>query len=92
MEVFFQPCIIHVEDVIDLPDTTYLMLELVEGGELFDLIIDSKKFPENIGKLHAYQMVSAINVSPASTVPKPVQTEIRRTKKIIILLYSNVSL
>lgn len=44
-----------------MDDSTYLMLELVEGGELFDLIVDQKRFTEPQGKLHAYQIISAID-------------------------------
>ena len=37
------------------------MLELAEGGELFDKIIEKTKFNEAEAKLHFYQMASAIN-------------------------------
>ena len=55
------PCIIHLEDVVDTPDFLYIVLELAEGGELFDKIIEKTKFNEAEAKLHFYQMSSAIS-------------------------------
>lgn len=55
------PCIIHLEDVVDTPDFLYIVLELAEGGELFDKIIEKTKFNEAEAKLHFYQMISAIS-------------------------------
>ena len=54
------PCIINLEDVIDTQDHLYLVLELAEGGELFDKIIEKTKLKESEAKLHFYQMTSAI--------------------------------
>jgi len=54
------PNIIHLEDVIDTKDHLYIVLELAEGGELFDKIIEKTKFNEFEAKLHFYQMASAI--------------------------------
>lgn len=53
------PCIIGIEDVIDTPDTLYILLELVEGGELFDKVVSIEKYPESTAKLLFYQMVCA---------------------------------
>ena len=47
-------------DVIDTPDYLYIVLELAEGGELFDKIIEKTRFNETEAKLHFYQMASAI--------------------------------
>jgi len=55
------PNIIHLEDVIDSKDFLFIVLELAEGGELFDKIIEKTKFNEAEAKLHFYQMASAIN-------------------------------
>ncbi|KAL8577458.1 hypothetical protein ACOMHN_021910 [Nucella lapillus] len=53
------PCIIGIEDVIDTPETLYILLELVEGGELFDKVVSIEKYPEATSKLLFYQMVCA---------------------------------
>lgn len=53
------PCIIGVEDVIDTADTLYILLELVEGGELFDKVVSISKYPEATAKLLFYQMLCA---------------------------------
>ena len=54
------PCVINLEDVIDTPDFLFIVLELAEGGELFDKIIEKTKFNEDEAKLHFYQITSAI--------------------------------
>ena len=54
------PCIISLEDVIDTDDHLYIVLELAEGGELFDKIIEKSRFNESEAKLQFYQMTSAI--------------------------------
>ncbi|XP_023214969.1 serine/threonine-protein kinase Chk2-like isoform X2 [Centruroides sculpturatus] len=54
------PCIVKVEDVIDTEDTLYIVLELVEGGELFDRVVSVDHFDEPTAKLLFYQMVVAV--------------------------------
>ena len=54
------PNVINLVDVIDTPDYLYIVLELAEGGELFDKIIEKTRFNESEAKLHFYQMASAI--------------------------------
>ena len=53
-------CIINLEDVIDTPDFLFIVLELAEGGELFEKIIDKTKFNVPEAKLHFYQIASAM--------------------------------
>ena len=55
------PNVINLVDVIDTPDYLYIVLELAEGGELFDKIIEKTRFNESEAKLHFYQMASAIS-------------------------------
>ena len=54
------PNVINLEDVIDTKDYLFIVLELAEGGELFDKIIEKTKLNESEAKLHFYQMASAI--------------------------------
>jgi serine/threonine-protein kinase Chk2 len=54
------PCIIRLEDIMETDDHLYIVLELAEGGELFDKIIEKTKFNEMEAKLHFYQIVSGI--------------------------------
>ena len=37
------PCIINLEDVIDMPNFLFIVLELAKGGELLHKIIDETK-------------------------------------------------
>ncbi|KAJ9599094.1 hypothetical protein L9F63_010431, partial [Diploptera punctata] len=54
------PCIIRVEDIVDMPDAVYIILELMEGGELFDRIKSSQQLSEPEAKLIFYQIVLAV--------------------------------
>ena len=40
------PCIINLENVIDMLNFLFIVLELAEGGELFDKIIKKTKLNE----------------------------------------------
>jgi len=50
------PCIISVYDVYDTPHAVYIVLELVEGGELFDRIVNQGQFNEQTTKFLFRQM------------------------------------
>ncbi|KAJ3147877.1 hypothetical protein HK101_002191 [Irineochytrium annulatum] len=54
------PCIINIGGVYDEPDFIYIVLELVRGGELFDLIIDKKKFTETETRVIMTQLFTAL--------------------------------
>ena len=54
------PNVINLEDVIDTKDYLFIVLELAEGGELFEKIIEKTRLNESEAKLHFYQMASAI--------------------------------
>jgi Serine/threonine protein kinase len=55
-----QPCIIEVKHVMDTPGAVYIILELMEGGELFDRIKCSIQLQEREAKLIFYQLVQAV--------------------------------
>ena len=54
------PCVINLEDVIESSDYLFIVLELAEGGELFDKIIEKTKLNESEAQLHFYQIAPAI--------------------------------
>lgn len=60
MKSLKHPCIIQFENLIDTSETLYIILELVEGGELFDRVVQLGKLDESTAKLFFYQMALAI--------------------------------
>lgn len=50
------PCVIHVHDVYDTSDAVYIILELAEGGELFDRVVASGQLDEKTTKFLFRQM------------------------------------
>ncbi|KAI4881816.1 hypothetical protein NFI96_031873 [Prochilodus magdalenae] len=54
------PCLIRTEDFYQTEDSYYIVLEYVEGGELFSRIKTEKQLKENIAKLYFYQMLKAV--------------------------------
>ncbi|XP_039312049.1 serine/threonine-protein kinase Chk2 [Solenopsis invicta] len=55
------PCIIDLVDIHDTSEAMYIILELMEGGELFDRIKNRGKLPEPCAKLIFYQVVLAVS-------------------------------
>ncbi|XP_019498590.1 PREDICTED: serine/threonine-protein kinase Chk2 [Hipposideros armiger] len=53
------PCIIKIKDIFDAEDY-YIVLELMEGGELFDRVVANKRLKEATCKLYFYQMLLAV--------------------------------
>jgi serine/threonine-protein kinase Chk2 len=49
-----------VEHIVDTPDAVYIVLELMEGGELFDRIQHFQQLKESEAKLIFYQIVQAV--------------------------------
>ena len=55
------PCVIKLEDVIEAANgMLYIILELAQGGELFDKVIEKSRLAEAEAKVYFYQLVSAI--------------------------------
>ncbi|OON20068.1 kinase domain protein [Opisthorchis viverrini] len=54
------PCIIYIYDVIDTDEALYMILELVEGGELFDRIVQLGQLSEQDAKFLFLQMAIAV--------------------------------
>ncbi|KAI2664975.1 Serine/threonine-protein kinase Chk2 [Labeo rohita] len=55
-----KPCLIKTEDFYQTEDSYYIVLEYVEGGELFGRIKAKKQLEEEIAKLYFYQMLKAV--------------------------------
>ncbi|KAJ3211911.1 hypothetical protein HDU67_004183 [Dinochytrium kinnereticum] len=54
------PCIINIGGVYDEKDFIYIVLELARGGELFDRIVDKRKFPEGECRVIMKQLFAAL--------------------------------
>lgn len=54
------PCIVSTEEIFDSNDAVYIVLELMEGGELFDRILKLGRLTETQTKLYFRQMVLAV--------------------------------
>ncbi|KAJ8415296.1 hypothetical protein AAFF_G00422760 [Aldrovandia affinis] len=54
------PCLIKTEDFFQTDESYYIVLELMEGGELFDRVKAKKQLDESIAKLYFYQMLLAV--------------------------------
>ena len=55
------PCVIKLEDVIEAANgMLFIILELAQGGELFDKIIEKSRLEEGEAKVYFYQLLSAI--------------------------------
>jgi len=55
------PHIIQLMEVLDTPDTLYLVLEYATGGELFDAIVSKGSYGEDDAVHIIYQVVDAMN-------------------------------
>lgn len=49
-----------MHDIIDKPDSVYMVLEFMKGGDLLNRIITNKNLTESISKLFFYQMCHAV--------------------------------
>jgi len=49
-----------LKDIFDTTEVMYIILELMEGGELFDRIKSKGKLSESCAKLIFYQVVHAV--------------------------------
>jgi tRNA A-37 threonylcarbamoyl transferase component Bud32 len=55
------PHIVRLYDVLQTSNHIYLVLELVTGGELFDRLLQAKKFEEDIARRYFQQIVVALH-------------------------------
>ncbi len=83
MKAIDHPCVIRMEDTIDTVNTLFIILELADGGELFQKIVDTGPMPEDKAKLLFYQLLSAIQYLHSKKIVH------RDLKPENILLHSN---
>ncbi|KAI8436759.1 hypothetical protein MSG28_010228 [Choristoneura fumiferana] len=55
--VYHKPCIISTEEVIDSPQAVYIIIELMQGGELFDRITSRGRLSEQLTRFLFRQMI-----------------------------------
>ncbi|XP_059048501.1 ovarian-specific serine/threonine-protein kinase Lok-like [Achroia grisella] len=60
MKALKHPCVISTEEVMDTRDTVYIILELMQGGELFDRISKQHRLTEQLTRFLFRQMVLAV--------------------------------
>ncbi|XP_026761817.2 ovarian-specific serine/threonine-protein kinase Lok [Galleria mellonella] len=60
MKSLKHPCVISTEEVIDTCDAVYIVLELMQGGELFDRITSQTHLSEKLTRFLFRQMVLAV--------------------------------
>ncbi|CAH0715605.1 unnamed protein product, partial [Brenthis ino] len=60
MKTLRHPCIISTEEVFDSQNAVYIVLELMQGGELFDRITKQGKLSERLTRFLFRQMVLAV--------------------------------
>lgn len=54
------PCLIRTVDFYQTDDSYFIVLELMEGGELFHRVKSQKQLSESVAKLYFYQMLRAV--------------------------------
>uniref|UniRef100_A0A665W408 Checkpoint kinase 2 n=1 Tax=Echeneis naucrates TaxID=173247 RepID=A0A665W408_ECHNA len=54
------PCLIKTEDFYQTEECFYIVLELMEGGELFHRVKSQQQLRESVAKLYFYQMLRAV--------------------------------
>ena len=82
------PCVIRLEDVIDTPEFLYIVLELAEGGELFEKIIEKTKFNEAEVSLSLIQCVQEVLTVLYSNLQYEMGEELLDTQHVCIPPFS----
>ncbi|XP_032595136.1 ovarian-specific serine/threonine-protein kinase Lok isoform X1 [Drosophila grimshawi] len=60
MKNLSHPCVVRMHDIVDKPDSVYMVLEFMRGGDLLNRIITKKLLNEDTSKLYFYQMCHAV--------------------------------
>lgn len=60
MKSLQHPCVVRMHDIVDNTDSLFIMLELMQGGDLLSRIIKKQRLTEHIAKLYFLQMCHAV--------------------------------
>jgi serine/threonine protein kinase len=60
MKSLSHPHIVYLKEVMQTHNHIYMVLEVVKGGELFDRIVEAKKFEESVARRYFQQLVGAV--------------------------------
>eukprot|EP00051_Salpingoeca_urceolata_P006284 m.83313 g.83313 ORF g.83313 m.83313 type:complete len:484 (+) comp14762_c0_seq2:55-1506(+) len=60
MAALDHPCVVQVVDYHDSPEALYIVLELAQGGEFFDRIVQKRKFSEEQTRYYFFQLFFAV--------------------------------
>ena len=61
MKMIKHHSVVTVKDVFATPQKIYIVLELVEGGELFDKIANDGKLPEEQARFYFVQLIEGLD-------------------------------
>ena len=61
MKSLNHPHIVHLREVMQTANHIYMVLEVIKGGELFDRIVESKKFDEATARRFFQQLVTGVS-------------------------------
>lgn len=54
------PNVTRLEDIYDTPEIMYLVMEIMEGGELFDRIVEKESYSESEAIMAVRPIIDAI--------------------------------
>uniref|UniRef100_A0A182NBU3 non-specific serine/threonine protein kinase n=1 Tax=Anopheles dirus TaxID=7168 RepID=A0A182NBU3_9DIPT len=60
MKSLNHPCVIKMHDIVDKPDSVYMVLEYMKGGDLLTRILENRYLTEKTAKLYFLQMCLAV--------------------------------
>lgn len=95
MKSLTHPHIVEVIDIVTIPGTVYIVMELVDGMELFEAICENEKYCENDAKLIFRQILDAIGYMHRMNVChrdiKPSNILIEKQKNVVKVTDFNIS-
>lgn len=54
------PCVIKMHDIVNTPESVFMILEYMKGGDLLSRIVSKKGLSEKMSKFYFYQMCHAV--------------------------------